>query len=133
MGRGNLVHDLCHTVQRRSFRVHLVWTELKLVFPLCRLYAPALELRKRFLEVNTSTIPLDSYRLCLPNIERSSSVVQMTLSVVFGRYSVALLNPPPSTPIPRIEPPGRSHRHHSFRCCPRTNPNHQIGASWEWV
>jgi len=92
-------------------------------------YARPLELRSSFLAANISPIPLDTYRLCLPTIERKSSLVQMVLSLAFGRHSFAPLN----LSIPHIDPPGRSYRPHSFFYRPHTDPNHQIDASDEWV
>lgn len=58
-------------------------------------------------------------------IEKTFTIIQMTFCLVFGRHFITLLNPS----IPYIDPPGRSHRHRSFRSRHRTDPNCEIDIS----
>ena len=52
-------------------------------------YARALELSKGF-SATLDTVPLASYQMCLANTQQAFTLVQMTLSLVFGRFFVIL-------------------------------------------
>ena len=50
--------------------------------------------KERFTVPATPTIPLTLFHACAPNIGITLTIVQMTLPIVFGRYSVTLLTLP---------------------------------------
>ena len=71
--------------------------------------------------------PLDSYHVCLADLGRASVIAEVCLALVFGKHFVTLPNPPP---IPRVGPPTRHLRHHSFRVRHRASAVHQIDTPW---
>jgi len=100
MGRGHLVYNLPRTVRRRSLHVRLGYPETMWVFLLYRTHTWVPGLRKWFSAIRLPSIPLDSYRMCLAEIEQVFTIIQMTLGLAFGRHFVALFN----SSIPCIEP-----------------------------
>ena len=125
MGRGHTVCTFLRTVRRRSLHVCSGCGEARSIFPLYRIRTRALELRKWVSAVVVFTSPLDSYRVCFDGVERISTIIQMSLSLAFGRHFVTLLKPS----IPCNDSPDRSRRHCSFRFRRCTDQNDEIDAS----
>ena len=130
MGRGHTVYTFRRTVWRRSLYIYSGCAEARSTFALYRIYARALELRNWFSVAVILSIPPESSRLCLADVEKVPTVVQMSLALVFGRHFGTLLK----SSIPCNSPPDRSHRYRSFCCRRCTGSNHEIDASrYEWV
>ena len=55
---------------------------------IARIYAQSLKLRKSFSAAAILPTPLDSYRLCISNVQEAFTIIQLSLSLVFGRYFV---------------------------------------------
>ena len=51
-------------------------------------------LKEKFPTGIMSAIPLDAYHLCLPHVERAWTIVQVSLSLGFGKHIIALPNHP---------------------------------------
>ena len=124
MGRGNPVYDFHRTARRRTLYVHLGCNKPRSILLFYHTYVRAPELRKESSVADLPQFPLDSYHMCFASTRKGFTVIQMSLCLAFGRYFVALLNPP----IPRIDPSGRSLRRRSFRARRCTSTTNQINA-----
>ena len=51
-------------------------------------------LKEKSSTVTISAIPLDSYHMCLPRVDRAWTIVQISLSLGFGKCLVTLPNYP---------------------------------------
>ena len=93
------VAGILYTVSAAEFGIGvymLIWAALNSRKYLRSItYARAPELRKGFTVPTVHPVPLDEYNMCIPNIKKTFTLIQMSLSLAFGRYPVTL-----PTPIP---------------------------------
>jgi len=89
---------------------------------IARIYAQTLKLRKPVSAAAVLPTPLDSYRLCLSDVQEAFTIIQLPLSLVFGRYFFTHFPSPPFLD----HPPDRSHRCRGFRSGHYTEQNHEI-------